>query len=59
MEENKKHQPEEKKSETQKQDKTPIQPEKPVGEITSSGDNVRRPEHGADIPPEDQTKGNP
>ncbi|GAB3533306.1 hypothetical protein GCM10027443_18590 [Pontibacter brevis] len=59
MKENRQHQAAEVQNKEQKQGKKPVQPEEPVGNITSSEDNVRRPEHDANIPPEEQTKGNP
>lgn len=59
MKDKKKHKTVEEKAASQKQGKAPIQPEKPVGKITSSGENVRRPHLETDTPPDEQTKGNP
>ena len=59
MKDQKKHPDDEQRNETQRKSKKPLQPDQPLGSITSSGDNVRRPELGPDTPPDEQTKGNP
>ncbi|MFD2999257.1 hypothetical protein ACFS7Z_02705 [Pontibacter toksunensis] len=58
MKEKKAHHSTEEKAEAQKQHKGPVQPEAPVGHITSSEDTVRIPDKD-DTPPEEQTRGNP
>ena len=58
MKENKEQQPTEEKNISQEQQKRPVQPEEPVGEITSSNDFVRLPDKD-DTPPDEQTRGNP
>ncbi|RDV13947.1 hypothetical protein DXT99_16725 [Pontibacter diazotrophicus] len=59
MEENKKHREGKGKASVQKEEKVPTQPETPVGNITSSDDTARLPDHTVDTPPDEQTKGNP
>ena len=59
MMENEKRHPEKEAANNQEEGKTPVQPDEPVGDITSSGDTVRRPDHVLATSPEEQTKGNP
>ena len=58
MKKDKKHHQGEEKRVIKKEAKTPVQPDEPVGEITSSGNTARFPERD-DTPADEQTKGNP
>lgn len=59
MEENKKHHQGEEKPGAKKERGAPVQPEQPVGNITSSDDSARLPDNKKDTPPDEQTMGNP
>lgn len=58
MKENNENQSNKEKKDVQKQHKAPVQPEEPIGEITSSNDSALFPDKD-DTPPEEQTRGNP
>lgn len=58
MQENNENQLSKERKDAQKQHEIPVQPEEPVGEITSSNDSALFPDKD-DTPPDEQTKGNP